>query len=104
LEMVSASENEYSQRQPHTVSLTGTERETMLHWLRQLAVHEDWQLAYEETRAEYHHVRDRLEDKNKELTWEVERLGRALAQLKEDNERLTRDAAQRNEREMSLYR
>src|SRR5262245_27472874 len=104
LAMVTASENEYGQRQPREVRLTGTARETMLHWLRQLAVHEDWQLAYEEIRAESRHVCARLREENKELAWEVERLNNTLAQLKDEHEHLTTEAAQRTARELTFDR
>ena len=52
LTMLSASENEYGQRQPHDIRLCGKERETMLHWLAQVGAHDDWKARYEESRRE----------------------------------------------------
>jgi hypothetical protein len=60
LTMLSASETAYGQRQPHTIKLSGPEREQALHWLAQVGVHDDWKTAYEEARDELCLLRDRL--------------------------------------------
>src|SRR5262245_54610450 len=46
--------------QPHEIHLAGAERLTMLHWLNQVNVDDDWKRAYEDERHENQLVSRRL--------------------------------------------